>query len=173
MGDLPSAQRPIGQVTQQLASGECMLGDEVVDPGEIVAPLVHFCASWYSRRRHGRLQRAKALGLAPPLQGPGRIWSQDCDLSGEPDSSGRCVDVQPERILLLLARRMTCEAIALVLSALRAVVVGAILTFDSVTVYRGHLHFRSVGWRLARWAAWFSFFVGIGVAASFCGSRST
>jgi len=66
---------------------------------------------------------------------------------------------------------MTCDAIALVLSTLGAVVVGAILTFDSVTVYRGHLHFRSVGWRLAWWAAWVSFFLGIVVAVFFCGSR--
>jgi len=121
VGDLPSAPRPIGQATHQRAPRECVLGDEVVDPGEIVAPLVHFCASGYSRRRHGRRQRAKALGLAPPLHGPARIWSQDCDLSGEPGSSGRCVDVQPERILLLLARRMTCGAIALGLSALGAI----------------------------------------------------
>src|SRR5262245_32600353 len=43
---------------------------------------------------------AEALGLARPLQGPARQWSQDCDLSGEPGSSDRCVEVQPERILL-------------------------------------------------------------------------
>jgi len=36
VGDLPLAQRPIGQVTHQRAPGECVLGDEVVDPCEIV-----------------------------------------------------------------------------------------------------------------------------------------
>jgi hypothetical protein len=56
--------------------------------------------------------------LAPALHGPARIWSQDCDVSGEPGSSGRCVDVQRAHILLLLERRMTCKAIALGLSAL-------------------------------------------------------
>jgi len=45
------------------------------------------------------------------------------------------------------------------------------LTFDGVTVRRGHVHFRRVDWRLSWWAAWLSFFVGIGFAVSFCGSE--
>src|SRR5262245_52087005 len=116
VGDLPSAPRPIGQATHQRAPRECVLGDEVVDPGEIIAPLVHFCASGYSRRRHGRRQRAKALGLAPPLQEPARKWS-DCHLSGEPGSSGPAWTPSPSVFYSCWTRGMTCEQIALILSA--------------------------------------------------------
>jgi len=66
---------------------------------------------------------------------------------------------------------MTCEQIALALSALGAVLVGVILTVKGVTVRHRRLHFRSVGWRLAWWAVWVSFFLGIVVAVFFCGSQ--
>jgi hypothetical protein len=66
---------------------------------------------------------------------------------------------------------MTCEQIALAVSALGAILVGTIITVAGVTIRHGQLHFRSVGWRLAWWAAWFSFFLGIVVAVFFCGSE--
>jgi len=69
------------------------------------------------------------------------------------------------------ARGMTCEQIALALSALGAVLVGVILTVEGVTVRQGHLHFRNIRWRLAWWCAWFSFFLGIAGAVFFCGSK--
>jgi hypothetical protein len=65
---------------------------------------------------------------------------------------------------------MTCERNALVLSALGAIAIGAILTFDGVTVDNRRLHFRSPAWRLLRWAAWLSFLLGIALAAFFRGS---
>ncbi len=68
---------------------------------------------------------------------------------------------------------MTCEHVALALSALGPAIVGVILTFNGVTIARGRLQFRHIGWRLAWWAAWLSFFAGIGVAAFFCGAPAS
>ena len=68
-------------------------------------------------------------------------------------------------------RGMTCEQIALALSALGAVLVGVILTVEGVTVRRGRLHFRNIRWRAAWRAAWVSFFLGIALAGFFCGSQ--
>ena len=65
---------------------------------------------------------------------------------------------------------MTYERSALVLSALGVLVIGAIFTFDGVTVQDRRLHFRTLGWRLVWWAAWLSFLGGIALSAFFCGS---
>jgi len=68
---------------------------------------------------------------------------------------------------------MTCERSALILSALGMLAIGAILTFDGVTVYRRQLHFCNRRWWLAWWAGWVSFLGGIAVAAFFCGSPAS
>jgi len=65
---------------------------------------------------------------------------------------------------------MTCERSALVLSALGVLGIGAVLTFDGVTVHDRRLHFRTLGWRLVWWAAWLSFLGGIALSAFFCRS---
>jgi len=67
-------------------------------------------------------------------------------------------------------KRLTCEQSALVLSALGAIVIGAILSLDGVTIYNRRLHFRTLSWRLFWWAAWLSFLAGIALSAFFCRS---
>jgi hypothetical protein len=39
----------------------------------------------------------------------------------------------------------------------------------TVILYGGRLHFRSIRWRLFRWASWLTFLVGIALSALFCG----
>ena len=68
---------------------------------------------------------------------------------------------------------MSCEKIALALSVLGMVAVGAILTFGGATIYRRHLYFGDIFWRLSWWAAWLSFIAGIALAAFLCGSPAS
>jgi len=67
---------------------------------------------------------------------------------------------------------MNCVQIALALSVLGTVGVGVIFSMGMVTVYGGRWHFLSIRWRLAWWAAWLSFLVGITLSAFFCGSAA-
>ncbi len=65
---------------------------------------------------------------------------------------------------------MTCEQIAFTVSALGVILAGVNLALDGVTIAHRRLQFRNLSWRVAWWAAWLSFFLGIARAAFFCGS---
>jgi hypothetical protein len=65
---------------------------------------------------------------------------------------------------------LPCAQIALVLSVLGTVGIGAILSMGVVTLYGGRLHFRSIRWRLSWWVSCVSVLVGIARSTFFCGS---
>ena len=65
---------------------------------------------------------------------------------------------------------MTYVQIALALSVLGTIGVGVLFSMGMVTLRRGRLHFRTIRWRLAWWASWTSFLVGIALSTFFCGT---